>query len=209
MAPKKGVADIRAAFQDDDTTTCGHIFAKPPKRSSRSSSQTSKDVPPKRAKPGVEQNPLSSLVAPTSAAAGASSAKDGAQQLGKSRFYKEFARLRQGDLHGILFGHGELLLQSKPEDYGEMQVYSGSSSSSEMSLAKEETYRIDRSLGADSRSRVVGMWTFAALAYCPGRMRWSSLMLVRAPSWPRRWSVIFLLLEKIRSWMQRAIILLV
>ena len=46
-------------------------------------------------------------------------------------------------------------LSSWPEDYSEMRVYLGSSSSSEMSVTKEETYGIARSLGAASSSRVI------------------------------------------------------
>ena len=56
---------------------------------------------------------------------------------------------------GQLFGHGALQLSSHPEDYSEMRVYLGSSSSGEMNSAKEETYRIVRSLGAASNSRVI------------------------------------------------------
>lgn len=58
-------------------------------------------------------------------------------------------------VHGQIFVHGELWLSSLPKDYDKMWVYSGSSSSSEMSTAKEETYRIAHSLGAASSSRVV------------------------------------------------------
>lgn len=57
---------------------------------------------------------------------------------------------------GQLLGHGELRLNSRLEDYGEVCFYLGSSSLGEMDLAKEEMYRIARSLGVNSRSRLVG-----------------------------------------------------
>ena len=59
-------------------------------------------------------------------------------------------RLIDSLVRGQLFGHGELRFGSHPEDYGEMRVYSGSSSSGEMTSAKEETYQIARALGAVS-----------------------------------------------------------
>ena len=67
----------------------------------------------------------------------------------------ESIRLSDSIVHGQFFGHRELRLRSRPEDYGEMRVYSGSSSSGEMNPAKEETYHIACSLGAASNSRVI------------------------------------------------------
>lgn len=46
-------------------------------------------------------------------------------------------------------------LSSWPEDYGDMRVYLGSSSSGKMSVTKEETYRIARYLGVASSSWVI------------------------------------------------------
>ena len=51
-------------------------------------------------------------------------------------------------VHGQLFGHGELWFCSDPKDYGEIRVYSGSSSLGEITSVKEETYRIARALGS-------------------------------------------------------------
>jgi hypothetical protein len=70
---------------------------------------------------------------------------------GKSRFFAEFNRL----LHGQLFGHGSLRLESRPKDYREMCMYSRSSSSGEMTTAKEKTYKLARALGAPSNSRII------------------------------------------------------
>ena len=63
-------------------------------------------------------------------------------------------------VRGQLFGHGELRLSSHPEDYSEMRVYLGSSSSSEMNSMKEETYRIAHSLGVAST-----LWVIAKVDY--------------------------------------------
>ena len=79
----------------------------------------------------------------------------GTQLQGRSRFYTEYICLSDNLVHGQLFGHGELRLSSRPEDYDDMRVYLGLSSSSEMNSAKEETYQIARSLGAASTSRVI------------------------------------------------------
>ena len=74
----------------------------------------------------------------------------GSATQGKSRFYAEYIRLSDGLVHGQLFGHGQLRLSSRPKDYGDMRVYLGLSSSSEMNSTKEETYHIACSLWATS-----------------------------------------------------------
>ena len=51
-----------------------------------------------------------------------------------------------------------------------MRVYSGSSASGEMSYAKEETYRIARSLGAASSSRVIANVYHRTVGLLPGRV---------------------------------------
>ena len=79
------------------------------------------------------------------------------RQQGKSQFYMESIRLTDSLIRGQLFGHGKLRLESRPEDYGEMRVYLGSSSLGEMTPAKEETYRIARVLGVPSNSRVIAL----------------------------------------------------
>ena len=67
-------------------------------------------------------------------------------------------------IRGQLFGHGKLRLESRPEDYGEMRVYSGSSSSGEMTPAKDETYRIARALGVPLNSWVIAHVDYRQLA---------------------------------------------
>ena len=72
-------------------------------------------------------------------------------------------------VRGQLFGYVELRLGSRPEDYGEMRVYSGTTSSGEMTSAKEETYRIARSLGASSNSRVVANVDYHTVGLLPNQ----------------------------------------
>lgn len=72
---------------------------------------------------------------------------------GKTRFSKEPAT---GSLfRGILYGHVELDFDSHSSDYGEMVVYSGSSSSGDLDPARERSYSIARSLGFPADSRLV------------------------------------------------------
>jgi hypothetical protein len=66
----------------------------------------------------------------------------GPQLQGKSRFYAEYIRLSYNLVRGQLFNHGELQLSSRPEDYGDMWVYSGPSSSNEMNSVKEGLIRL-------------------------------------------------------------------
>jgi hypothetical protein len=51
-----------------------------------------------------------------------------------------------------------------------MRVYSGSSSSGEMNSAKEETYRIARSLGIASSSRVIVNVDYRAVGLLPNQV---------------------------------------
>lgn len=55
----------------------------------------------------------------------------------------------------VLFGHGTLYLDSHPDDYGKMRVYSGFSSLEEMSPGREKSYHLACALGAESSARVV------------------------------------------------------
>lgn len=71
---------------------------------------------------------------------------------------------------GVLFGHGALLLDSQPGDYGEVRVYSGGSSTDEMSPGREESYRISRSFGAESRARVVAKVDYTGAGLLPNRV---------------------------------------
>ena len=59
-----------------------------------------------------------------------------AVKLGFSRYG---IRLTGKGIRGHLFGFGELVLDSNPEDYGEMSVYANSGSSGKMSTAKAKT----------------------------------------------------------------------
>ena len=91
----------------------------------------------------------------------------GSQVQGKSRFYAEYIRLSDNLVREKLFGHRELQLSSWPKDYGDMRVYSGSSSSSKMSSMKEQTYWIARSLGASSNSWVVANVDYRVVGLLP------------------------------------------
>jgi hypothetical protein len=44
----------------------------------------------------------------------------GSQLQGKSRFYAEYICLSDDLVCGALFGHGELRLSSRPEEYGDI-----------------------------------------------------------------------------------------
>lgn len=76
--------------------------------------------------------------------------------------------LTESLVHGQLFSHGELQLGSPPGDYGEMRIYSGSSSSGKMTSVKEETYQIARALGAVSNSRVIANVDHRTVGLLPG-----------------------------------------
>jgi len=52
-------------------------------------------------------------------------------QVGKSRFGREPIRLTPEIARNVLFGHGVLPLGLHPEEYGDLRVYSGDSSSGE------------------------------------------------------------------------------
>lgn len=70
---------------------------------------------------------------------------------------------------GVLFGHGFLDLNSCSGGYGEMRVYSGGSTPDEMSPTREESYRIARSLGAESQARVVAIVNYFEAEMLPSR----------------------------------------
>jgi hypothetical protein len=152
MGNKGKVADVSDAFGVADTMSIGDVFGKKQKKSSRKSADPPKDAGSKRAKISSVEEPVPTRPAPAPAASPDASVS---KLQGKSRFYAESIRLSDSLVRRQLFGHGELWLTSRPGDYDEMKVYSGSSSSGEMSPAKEETYRIARSLGAASSSRVI------------------------------------------------------
>jgi hypothetical protein len=70
-------------------------------------------------------------------------------------------------VEGQLLGFRHLLLAPKPGDYGEMRLYSGSGSSGEMDSAKEESYRIARSLGFLSDAQLACGFDFRNLGLLP------------------------------------------
>lgn len=160
---KNKVTDVSAAFDDDDTVSLSDILIRNSnKKNIRSSANLQKNGGSKKQRVAVAHEPTASRPA---------AAKEVTEvtQWGKSRFYKESIRLTQDVVSGQLFGHVELLLRSRPEDYGEMRVYSGPSSSGEMGSAKEETYRIARSLGIGSWSRLVGNEDYRAVGLLPSQ----------------------------------------
>lgn len=73
-------------------------------------------------------------------------------------------------VHGVLFGHGPLVLDSRSDDYGEVCVYSDGSSPDEPSPAQEESYRIARSLGAASSAQVLAKVDYVEAGLLPGRL---------------------------------------
>jgi hypothetical protein len=164
MATKGKVADVCDAFGMVDTMLVGDIFAKKNKKTSRNSSDPPKEAGAKKARLASDEGVVSACPVPMPTA---SPDVLGSQLQGKSRFYAEYIRLSDGLVRGPLFGHGELRLSSRLEDYGDMQVYSGSSSSGEMNTAKEETYRIARSLGAPSNSWVIANVDHRAVGLLP------------------------------------------
>jgi hypothetical protein len=76
----------------------------------------------------------------------------------------EYIRLSDNLAHRQLFGHKDLRLSSRPEDYDDMRVYSGLSSSGKKNSAKEETYQIACSLWAASNSRVIANVDYRTVA---------------------------------------------
>jgi hypothetical protein len=56
---------------------------------------------------------------------------------------------------GTLIGFGSLDLEPKPGDYDRVRAYSGSGSSSETNVSREETYKLARSLGLPSDAQIV------------------------------------------------------
>jgi len=81
----------------------------------------------------------------------------------------ESIRLIDSLIHGQLFSHGELRLRSHPKDYGEMQVYSGLSSSGDMNSTKKETYRIAHAIGMLSDSRVIANVDYHIIGLLPDK----------------------------------------
>lgn len=86
------------------------------------------------------------------AAAAAAGVRKAPVVKGKTRFFRELTSLKQSMVDGRLFGFGPLELGSKPKDYDRMQMHTGSSSSGETCVSREETYHIARSLGFPSDS---------------------------------------------------------
>lgn len=70
-------------------------------------------------------------------------------------------------VEGRLLRFGRLVLTPKPGDYGEMRFYSGSSSSGELDSAKEESYRIARSLGVPSDAELACGFNFRDIGLLP------------------------------------------
>jgi hypothetical protein len=145
MSGKVKVADVHDAFGVADTMSVGDLFArKKTKKSSCKASDPPKEPAVKKARPISAEDAGCARSAPTPMA---SPDVSGSHLYGKSRFYAEYICLSDKLVGRQLFGHWELRLGSRPEDYGEMRVYSGSCSSGEMNSAKEESYQIAHSLG--------------------------------------------------------------
>lgn len=165
MASKGKVADVTAAF-DDDTMSLGGLLKKKSRKMSRTASNADWDEGAKHA--WVNMASASAAVIPGSQPPPLRKILE-VLVCGKSYFFKEFICLEQSLLACQLFGHGELILRSLPSDYGEMLVYSGSSSSGEPDPVKEDTYRIARSLGSDSSARVVCNMDFHLIGFLPNK----------------------------------------
>jgi len=89
-------------------------------------------------------------------------------KIGKSRFYREAARLSPCLAKGLLLGHGPLILGAKEGDYGEPRFYSGLSSSGKTDPAREESYRIAHSLGAASEANLACSFNFCQIGILSG-----------------------------------------
>jgi len=155
---------VNDAFGLEDPMSVGDLFTKKAKKNLRKASDLPKETDMKKARMTSAEEVASARPAPTSMA---SPDISGSQLQGKSRFYVEYIRLSDNLVRGQLFGHGEPRLSSWLEDYGDMWVYLGSSSSSKMNSAKEETYRIARSLGAVSSSRVFANMDYRTINLLP------------------------------------------
>ncbi|CAD6257024.1 unnamed protein product [Miscanthus lutarioriparius] len=152
MGVQGKVADVADAFGSGDTVSVGDIFWKEHRKSSHRSTDPRADAGLKRPKVSSAEVDMPPRTVSTPAA---SNHIFGSHKYGKSRFYAESIWSSDSLVRGQLFGYGELWLRSRPEDYGEMRVYLGLSSSGEMSSVEEETYHIAHSLGAASSSRVI------------------------------------------------------
>jgi hypothetical protein len=164
MAGKAKVADVNDAFILADTMSVDDLFTKKAKKNSRKASEPLKETGVKKARLASTKEAGSTHPVPSPTV---SPDISGSQVQGKSRFYVEYIHLSDDLVCGQLFGHGELRLSSRPGDYGDMQVYSGLSSSGKMNSAKEETYRIACSLGAVLSSRVIANVDYRAIRLLP------------------------------------------
>jgi hypothetical protein len=164
MASKTRIADVSAAYDTSDTMSVGDVFGGATKKKARKATDAIADPGQKRAKTSLAATAAPAQVSFVAAASADISGLRPRRQ-GKSRFYMESIRL----LRGQLLGHGQLRLDSHPEDYGEMRLYSGSSSSGEMTPTKEETYNLARALGAPSSSRVIAHVDYRAIGLLPER----------------------------------------
>jgi hypothetical protein len=69
---------------------------------------------------------------------------------------------------GLHLGHGPLILGAKEGDYGEPLFYLGLSLPGETDPAREESYRIARSLGAASKANLAYGFDFCQIGMLPG-----------------------------------------
>ena len=87
---------------------------------------------------------------------------------GKSRFYHEAARLTPSLAKGLILSHVPLIMGAKDRDYGEPRFYSRLSSLGKTDPAREESYRITRSLGAALEANLACGYNFRQLGILPG-----------------------------------------
>jgi hypothetical protein len=164
MAVKAKVTDVNDAFGLEDTMSVGDLFTKKAKKNSHKASVPLKEPSAKKAKITSPEEAGSAHSVPSPAV---SPHVSGSQLQDKSRFYAEHIRLSNDLFCGQLFGHGELRLSSRPEDYGDMRVYLGSSSSGKMNSGKKGTYQIARSLGSTSSFGVIANVDYHMIGLLP------------------------------------------
>lgn len=167
MASKGKVADPRSALAGASEMSVGDVLVRPPRKSARSTMAPTAEGGGKRPRIPCTSTPPFSGDFGAAAHADASVLDPGAR--GKFDVFEKLVRLTSANARYHLMGHGELCLDLDEKDYGEMQVYSGSSSSSEGDFAREDTYRIARSLGMDSKARLVVHVNPTAAGLLPGR----------------------------------------
>lgn len=134
MAPKKISAAVAAAFDDELSVIDPSTFARGAlKNKNRVADVAVREDGSKRHKTLVSRKPsenkLADLVSSKERRSSTSASDRAVEPIkGKGRFYHESIRLTQDMVEGQLSGFGRLVLAPKPGDYGEVRLYSGSSS---------------------------------------------------------------------------------